>query len=159
MMSGGGLLERGWGIARRCPYKTFSISASIRNVQSRRGNDSRRISIQQLRRTSLIQPILFRHHPLPQPIRNVIGAQKRHNNDDDMHRDEDEARGVPITEDVTLEAEVASFAAGEDGAGVTGVGGGGFDERVEVAAAVELYAPSSVSQEQQPGSNQRRGYR
>lgn len=73
-----------------------------------------------------------------------------------MHRDEDEARGIPVTEDVALEAEVAGFAAGEDGTGVTGVGGGGFNERVEVAAAVELNANASVSQEHQPGSKRRR---
>jgi hypothetical protein len=97
------------------------------------------------RHTRCIQAIPLGHQTLPEPIRNVIGAEETRDNDRQVRRDDRERGNVPVLEYFTFEFQVARFAAGEGGTGVACVGGGCLDEGGEVAAAVELGSVSDDS--------------
>lgn len=78
------------------------------------------------------------HHALPEPVRDMIRAEQASDGDREVERDEGEGDGVPPAEDEALELEVSFLAPREDRAGVACLRDGRFDERAEIAAAVEL---------------------
>lgn len=68
----------------------------------------------------------------------MIGAKERSDHDGDLEGNKTENAGIPTLEDSALELDIRAFASGQDTASITGLTDGGFNERVEISAALEL---------------------
>lgn len=85
-----------------------------------------------------IQPISFGHHAFSESVSDVVRTKEGRNDDEDMKSDDGKDDGEPSKEDGTLVSHIRKLATRENTACVTGCSHGGFDERAEVAATLEL---------------------
>jgi hypothetical protein len=77
----------------------------------------------------------------------VVSAKQSGNHTSELNGNKGEGDGVPALKNHLVETHIAAFTTGESAASVAGLRNGGFNERREIAAAMELILNAKTTED------------
>lgn len=135
----------GWKKKKKSAYNPVISNAAVPRKPGPK--HSLGIVLHDNRHRLLVQPVRLGHHTFTEPVRDVVRAKQSSDDAEQLQGHQREGGDVPLLQQELLEPQVRSFASGELTPGVAGLADGSLDERVEVAAAVELVLDAQATED------------